>query len=191
MSYLCIFILYLLGCFHPCSSHIFWPREHIFLYLLYLLSTWFGHMVLLLDTFRRHLCMMRSRPLSCLFMRNSLCLICPQDTAWALVLPPLFSCIFQMFSNKRYPTLLAAWQAHPLNCTVILMTMLSLSLSVDGGGGEPNVDLGQRCKGSASSCCCSCCSCCQSWMDAGDDSDDGGGGTLSLNVGKRGWRRYG
>ncbi len=28
MSYLCTFTLYLLGCSHPCSSHIFWPREH-------------------------------------------------------------------------------------------------------------------------------------------------------------------
>jgi hypothetical protein len=70
MSCLFTFILYLLGCSHPCSLHIFWPREHILLYFLYLLSTWFGHMVLLLDTFKWHLCIMQSKPLSCLFMRN-------------------------------------------------------------------------------------------------------------------------
>ncbi len=40
MSYLCTFTMYLLGCSHPCSLHIFWPLEDIFLYLL---STWFGH----------------------------------------------------------------------------------------------------------------------------------------------------
>ncbi len=45
--------------------------------------------------------MTRSRPLSCLFMRNSSCLICPRDTARALVSPPLFSHIFHTFSNRQ------------------------------------------------------------------------------------------
>ena len=111
MSYLCTFTLYLLGCSHPCSSHIFWPLEHIFLYLLYLLSTWccflyllhfcprVVHGVLFLDTLQQCVCKAWSSPLSCLFMRHSPCLVCPQDTAQALVLPILFSCAFHTFSK--------------------------------------------------------------------------------------------
>jgi hypothetical protein len=44
--------------------------------------------------------MMQSGPLSRLFTRKSLYLICPQDTAQALVLPTLSSHIFSTFSNS-------------------------------------------------------------------------------------------
>ncbi len=95
----CCFVVIVLMLTQYCSSHIFWPLEHIFSYLLYLLSTWFGHMALLLDTFKWCLCMTRSRSLSCIFMRNSSCLISLRDTARALVSPLLFSCAFHTFSN--------------------------------------------------------------------------------------------
>ncbi len=106
MSYLCTFILYVLGCSHPCSSHIFWPPEHIFcpcgvvscIFCIFC-PRGLANVVLLLDTFKWRVRMKRSWRLSFLFMRNSPCLICPWDTAWALVSPAFFSCVFHMFSN--------------------------------------------------------------------------------------------
>ncbi len=64
MSYLCTFILDLLGCSDPCSLHIF-GHMSIFLYLLYLLSTWFGHVV---------------------FFFENLQVMCLHDEEWAPVL---------------------------------------------------------------------------------------------------------
>ncbi len=133
MSFLCTFTLYLLGYSLPCFSLIFWPLEHIFSYLLYLLSTWFGHVTLLLDTFKWRLCMTRSRSLSCLFMRNSSCLISPRDTARALVLPLLFSRAFHTFSNIAVVVVVAVAREWPVAVSLELAVVLVVEVAVAGG----------------------------------------------------------
>jgi hypothetical protein len=55
--------------------------------------------VLFLNTLCQRVRETQDRPLSCLFTRYSLCLVCPWDTAGSLASPILISCIFSTFSN--------------------------------------------------------------------------------------------
>ncbi len=64
MTYLCTFTLYLFGCSHPCSLHIFWPREH---FLICFVS--FVHVVW-----------------PCGFAFGYLQLMCLHDVEWAPIL---------------------------------------------------------------------------------------------------------
>jgi hypothetical protein len=82
--------------------------------------------------------MTQSRSLSCLFMKNSSCLISPRDTAWALVLPLLFSCAFHTFSKtppdfrcRLLPLLIV--KCPPLGS--ILVSLNSDAFGTDVGGG--------------------------------------------------------
>ncbi len=107
MSYLCTFTLYLLGSWllsPSCSSHIFWPHEHL---LVSFVS--FVHVVLPCGFAFGYLQVMYLHdaewaPVLSFHKKESLCLICPQKTAQALVSPALSSCIFITFSNShRHP----------------------------------------------------------------------------------------
>ncbi len=101
MSDLRTFILYLLGCSHPCSLHIFWPREHIYLFFCIFcprgLAMWFCFWIPSSDIFA-----WRGVDSCLVFSWETACVSSAHETHHGLLFCPPFFLVFFIHSPAHF-----------------------------------------------------------------------------------------